>query len=193
MTKPDQIEHDVTQTRTSLAENVSQLSDKVSPSKYAGRRIDRMKDSAGSIKDKLMGASGDAASGASDKATSVADKASSAASSAKDAASAAPGMISDKTQGNPIAAGLIAFGVGWLLSSIAPATNAEKKTAKRVEDNAGGIVEPLKQSAQEVATNLQEPLQQSAEAVKSTATDAAADTADKAKSAAADVQEPLKK
>lgn len=66
------------------------------------------------------------------------------------------------------------------------------KRAGRVPANAGGTIDPRKQSAQEVAGNLQQPLQDSAEQLKSAAGDATNKTADHAKSAAADVQQPRK-
>jgi hypothetical protein len=42
------------------------------------------------------------------------------ASSVGDAVADAPRMVAQKTQGNPLAVGLIAFGAGWLASSAAP-------------------------------------------------------------------------
>jgi hypothetical protein len=48
----------------------------------------------------------------------------SAASSVADAASSAPDMARRQTRGNPLAAGLIALGVGWLASSLLPLTEA---------------------------------------------------------------------
>jgi ElaB/YqjD/DUF883 family membrane-anchored ribosome-binding protein len=180
MTTPDQIAHDIDQTRGSLRSNVEQLRSSTSPSSFLGRRVDKIKDSASSAKDRLMGSASNAPGAAS-----------SAASSAKDAAGAAPGAVRAKTEGNPLAAGLIAFGVGWMLSALVPASGVERQAAQQLEDNAGPVVEPLKQSAQEVAGNLQEPVQQSIEDVKSTASDAANRTTEHAKSAAADVHEPL--
>jgi hypothetical protein len=115
----------------------------------------------------------------------------SAASSISDTASAAPQHVRRQTQGNPMAAGLIAFGVGMLLSSLAPATDREREIAQVAEDKATDLAQPLREKAQEVAGNLQQPLQDSVEQVKSTATDGANATAEQAKSAAAGVKEPL--
>jgi hypothetical protein len=196
MSNPDQIERDVAQTRTSLSNDVARLNDRVSPSKFVGRRTDKIKDSAASIKNRLMGSSDSAGEAAADKMNSALSKVSDAsdgmAAKVGDAAGGAPQALRQQTQGNPIAAGLIAFGVGWLLSSLVPATQVEQAAAKQVEDNAGGLIDPLKESAQEVAGNLQQPLQDSAEQLKQTATNAADKTTEHAKSAAADVKDNAK-
>jgi hypothetical protein len=184
MSTPAEIQRDIERTRASLSTDVNRLNEKVSPAKVVGRRVDRVKGTATSVKERVMGSAQD---GASSAASSVSD----AASSVSDAASAAPQAVRRQTQGNPLAAGVVAFGIGWLLSSLPPATQREQDVAEVAEDKAKELAEPLKEKAQEVAGNLQEPLQHSVEQVKSAATDAATQTAEHAKSAAADVKEPL--
>ena len=41
-----------------------------------------------------------------------------------------------QTQGNPLAAGLIAFGVGWLVSSLLPDSQKERELAHQLKDRA---------------------------------------------------------
>jgi Protein of unknown function (DUF3618) len=180
MSTPEAIQRQIEQTRQTLSSDVDRLGDKVSPSKVVGRRVDSIKGTASSVKDRVMGSAGSAGGSVG-----------SAASSVGDAAGAAPAAMRRQAEGNPLAAGLIAFGVGWLLSSLAPATQPEQELARAVEDKVTDLAEPVKAAAQEVAGNLQEPLQQSAEQIKSAATDAASETAEQAKSAAQDVREPL--
>lgn len=191
MSNPDQIERVTAKTRDSLSKDVARLNDKVSPAKFLSRRTDKLKETAGSMKDRLMGSSdspGDAAK----------DKAGSAVASMKDATDSLGSKVSDavstdairqQAQGNPIAAGLIAFGVGWLLSSLVPASRVEQHAAERIEDKSSALVDPLKQSAQEVAGNLQQPLQDAAGSIKQTTSDATNKTTEHAKSAAADVKD----
>jgi Protein of unknown function (DUF3618) len=197
MSSPEQIQAEIEQTRSSLSENVDRLGDKVSPGKVVGRRVDKVKESVGSVREKVMGSSdGDGMRGAMSSAKGTLGSASSsvgdAASSVTDAAANAPQAVRRQTQGNPLAAGMIAFGVGWLLSSVAPASAAEKQVAAKVQDKASELAEPLKQQAQEMAGEMKQPLQQATEQLKSTASDAASETADQAKSAVADVKEPLR-
>ena len=61
----------------------------------------------------------------------------------------APTAVRQQTQGNPLAAGVIAFGVGWLLSSLAPATSAEQQLGANAEAKAKELAEPLKDAGQE--------------------------------------------
>lgn len=210
MSSPEQIQRDIERTRASLSYDVDRLGQKVAPSQVIGRRVGRVKASATSLKERVMGspdagglrgvggsvgsgassakgAVGSAASTVGDAASSVGD----AASSVGEAAAAAPQAVRRQTQGNPLAAGLIAFGVGWLASSLAPASQPERQLARAAEGKASELAEPMKEKAQEVAQNLQEPLQHSAEQVKQAATGAAGDTAEQARSAAEDVREPL--
>ena len=190
MTSPDQLESDVNKTRESLSKDVSRLGERVSPGRFVGTRSERIKQSASSVKDKLMGSASNAGPAASDKLSSavgsVHDATNNAAGSLSDAS--ASGALRNQTQGNPVAAGLIAFGVGWLVSSLVPVSNAEQKVARKVEEHADAVVDPLTESAKQVAGNLQQPLQDSAQALKETATDAANRTAEHAKSAADDVK-----
>ena len=191
MSNPDQLEQDIDRTRGSLSANVDRLNDKVAPSKVVGRRMDRMRSSAGTIKERVMGyadnSDGSRTDALNSAASSVQDKTNAAAAKVGDAAGSAPQAVRDQTQGNPLAAGIIAFGVGYLLSALVPASDVERQAAAKVEDNAGGLVEPLKQSAQEVAGNLQQPLQDAAGKVQETASDAASKTADQAQSAKDDL------
>lgn len=203
MSSPEQIHEKIDHTRASLSRDVERLGDKVSPGKVVGRRVDRVKNSAASIRDRVMGSNevggvhrvGDAmasaASSTKDAVSSAASSTADAASSVGDTAANVPQTVRQQAQGNPLAAGLIAFGAGWLLSSLAPASQPEEELARRAEEKATGLAQPLKDHAQEVAGELQQPLQESAEEIKSTATDAARHTADRAKSAAADVREPF--
>jgi Protein of unknown function (DUF3618) len=204
MSSPEEIQQRIEATRSSLSNDVERLGEKVSPGKVVGRRVDRVKGSMTSVRDRVMGSAddgsgvhgaasttrdavGSASAGVGSAASSVGD----AASSVGQAASNAPQAIRRQAHGNPLAAGVIAFGVGWLLSSLAPASEREKQVARQVESKAGDLAEPIKHQAMDVAEELKQPAQHAAEQVKATATDAATQTADQARSAASDVREPL--
>ena len=77
----------------------------------------------------------------------------------------APAAVRRQTRGNPLAAGLIAFGAGWLVSSLLPATRREQELADQAKQVAQEKVQPVAQQvAAEVKENLREPAQQAAEA-----------------------------
>ncbi len=186
MSSPEEIQQEIERTRANLSNDVDRLTDKVTPSKVVGRRVDSVKTTASSVRERVMG-SADDGSGL----RGAGDSLSSATSSVGDAASSAPQAIKQRTQGNPLAAGIIAFGIGWMLSSLAPASQPEQQLAQKAENKAKELSEPLKQTGQEIAENLKEPLQQSADQIKSAATDAAQETTEHAKSAAGDFKQPL--
>jgi gas vesicle protein len=115
-----------------------------------------------------------------------------AASSAAGAVQQAPDAIVRQTQGNPLAAGMIAFGVGWLVSSLLPATQKERQLAQQAEtaikENKDALLAPAKQVAQEIGDELKPAAQQAVQEVKSTATDAAQTVKQEGQSAAQDVK-----
>jgi hypothetical protein len=204
--EPDQIRGEIQQTHRELSADVGALTEKLSPPKMVQRRARRTRVAMTNAKDKIMGntashtpAASDtmspAASGVggtvSSTASAATDKVASAASSAADAAGSAPEIARRRTQGNPLAAGLIAFGAGWLISSLLPATAPEQQVAAQVKDLATEkgrpVAHQLGQAAQQAREQLREPVRQSAESVKQTATDAAQAVAGEAQSAAGDV------
>ncbi len=133
-------------------------------------------------------ASANVSDAASSAASTISDTASSAAAAVQDA----PQAVRRQTQGNPLAAGVIAFGAGWLISSLLPASRQEQQVAQQATEKAGELGRPVaeaaKQAATEVKDNLQEPAQQAVESVKSTASDAGRTVAEEGRSAAEDAQ-----
>jgi len=157
-TDPDVIRAEIEQTRRELGGDVDALADKVTPSKIVDRQKDKVKGAFGSVRDRIMGAADDAGSALSDAGSSVGD--------VKD-------RVVAKAEGNPIAVGLIAFGVGLLAASLIPASQREKDVAMDVKEQAQPLVDHLKDAASEAGQNLKAPAQDAATAVKDSATDAA--------------------
>jgi len=204
--EPDQIRGEIQQTQRELGADVGALTEKLSPPRMVQRRARRTHAAMTNMKDKIMGSTASHTSGSRDTMSSAAsgvgetvsstasaatDKVASAASSAADAASSAPEMARRRTEGNPLAAGLIAFGAGWLISSLLPATAPEQHVATQVKDLATEkgrpVAQQLGEAAQQAQEQLREPVRQSAESVKETAADAASTVAGEAQSAAGDV------
>jgi gas vesicle protein len=174
---PEQIRREIEHTRSELSDNVNALGDKVNPGSIAKRQVGRVRGAATSVKDAVMGSAADAADTGQQVATTMGD-----------AVSNAPNAVARKAQGSPIAAGLIAFGAGLLVSSLLPASRVEQQAAEKVKDTAQPMIDDLTDTAKEVAGNLEEPAQRALEEVKSTASDAAATVKDEAASAADDIK-----
>ncbi len=105
--------------------------------------------------------------------------------------SSAPDAVRQRTEGNPLAAGLIAFGAGWLISSLLPASPAEQRAASTVKDAASEYGPPVARQAGQAVQGAKEQLgesaRQAAESVRETASDAVSAVQDQAQSAAGDV------
>jgi hypothetical protein len=214
-TDPDQIRSEIDQTQRELSADMDALTEKLSPPRIVERRVQRTRLAMTNVKDKIMGSTSDAyqtagsaTSSASDSvsarasaardtaasaASSAADTAASAASSAADTVRSTPDAIRRRTTGNPLAAGLVAFGAGWLLSSLLPASEPEQQVATQVKDFATEqgrpVARQLGEAGQEAAQELRESAQQRAESVKQTAADAASTVKGEAASAASDVKD----
>lgn len=192
---PDQIRGEIHQTQRELSADVDALTEKVSPPRVLERRVRRTRTTMTNIRKRIMGSTTGGAPSARDTIASTASDArnmvSSGASSAGETVSSAPEAVRRRTAGNPLAAGVIAFGAGWLLSSLIPPTTPEQKLAGQVKDAAAGQARPMAQQlgdvAQETKEQLREPARQAAESVRTSATGAASAGAEEAQSAAGDV------
>lgn len=198
---PDEIRADIERTRATLSDDVDDLAESVKPKSVAQRQVDKVKDAAGSLKDRVMGSDEDDYSGSTvgdkahaakdavaDKAYAARDTMSEKASDAADAVRGAPTTLKRKAQGNPLAAGVIAFGLGMLVSSLIPSSERERQAVSQLQEN----LEPVKEKATEVARDMGEGLkpaaQEAAESVKTTAQEGAESVKQEGQSAAQDVK-----
>jgi hypothetical protein len=151
----ERLRTNIEETRAAVGEDVDALAEKVDPRKVAERRMDAMRETATGLKDRVMGT----AEGIEHSVAS--------------AASTAARVPAERTRGNPLAVGLIAFGAGWLLSTLVPVGEKEKAATQRAMDAA----EPLKSEAMDAASRvtegMREPVQQAAEHMKESASSAA--------------------
>lgn len=174
---PAVIRAEIERTRASLSGNVDALAYEANPKTQVHRQVDKVTGAATSLKERVMGSAHD-----------VTASGQSAVSSAGDAAAAAPGKVRSQTQGNPLAAGMVAFGAGLLVSSLFPASAKEQQAATSLKAQAEPLLEQAKSVAQDAAEQLREPAQEAVAAVQSTASDAAATVKDEGASAAQSVQ-----
>ncbi len=169
---PDVIRADIEATRARLGTNVDAVADKVTPSHIVQRQTDRVKenvkDAVFGVKDKVMGAADHTA----DHVHSTTGSVGSHVSDAGSAVAGAPGQLKNRTQGNPLAAGLIAFGAGLLVSSLIPASQKEREAADALKSAAEPLTTELTDAAKQVAEGLKAPAQEAMENVKATAADA---------------------
>lgn len=196
---PEQIRAEIEQTRSNLSYDVDALADQANPRNIARRQVDTVKESirdkGNDLKDRIMGVAsdaGDSVRGAADNvrgaAGNVRDAAGNVAGNAQGTVSDVPSTIRRKSQGNPLGAGLVAFGAGLLVSSLIPASQRERQAAVDLKDRAQPLTDKVTDAAKEVAGNLKEPAQQAAASVKDTATQAAQHVKEQSQDSAAEVK-----
>ncbi|MBG0561248.1 DUF3618 domain-containing protein [Actinoplanes aureus] len=201
--EPDRLKQDIENTRATLTRDVDLLAEKTSPRQAARRRWS-------AVKEKVMGTTeqaryttqeqtsrlSDKASeltgAASDKASQLSDAASDKAGAAAQKVRQAPRAVASQTQGNPLAAGIIAFGVGLLASSLIPVTDAERRAGQQLKDHSGDLTDKVKDVASDLKDDIGGTVQQAAGQVKETARDAAQTTKETATSNAQDVRDQTK-
>jgi len=181
MSNPDDLRRDIERTRVELGQDVDALADKVTPSKIAERQTRKVRRAMTSVKDRVMGVASDVTESTHD-----------AIEHAGDALADAPQKVVSGTRGNPIAVGLIAFGVGWLAASLIPASNVERRAADQAKDAAAPLLDEVKDVAAETADHLREPAKNAVDAVKDRATEAVDTVREEGAAAADDVQTEAK-
>ena len=192
---PDAIRADIEATRARLGTNVDAVADKVTPSNIVHRQTDKVKEAVFGVKEKVMGAAdhtttkvhsatGTAGSAVGDTEARI----SSTLSDTGAAISDAPHKAAVKTQGNPLAAGLIAFGAGLLVSALIPPSEKEREAAEALKTAAEPVTTQLTDAARDMAEGLKEPAQEAMENVKATAADAAEHVKGEGQTAVSDVK-----
>ncbi|MEV5966574.1 DUF3618 domain-containing protein [Kribbella sp. NPDC051952] len=193
---PEELKRNIEQTRRSVGRDVDALTEKVSPGRVVGRRVDRARGGVHRLKEHVMGSAESMGGSVGDTAGSAVSTVQDAGSKVGEAVGSAPDMARARTRGTPLAAGLIAFAAGWIAAAAVPASTQERDLAQASKDKAmeaaGPVKEQAAQVAQELKDNLQEPAQQAVENVRQSASDAASEVADESRTAAQHVADGAK-
>jgi ElaB/YqjD/DUF883 family membrane-anchored ribosome-binding protein len=181
-TDPEQIRADIERTRTHLSDDVDALADEANPKKIAQRKTAQAKDAISGAKDRVMGK-------ASDASGSAGERLSQAASDVQDKTSGAGRAVREQAEGNPLAAGLVAFGVGLLASSLFRSSKAEQQVAATAKEKLQPLAEEARHVAMDAADDLKGAAQEAAGSVRDTAAQGAQEVKDTGVSAAHDVRD----
>ena len=172
----EQLRREIEYTRGDLGETLDAIGDRLSPGRMMERRKNRMRSGLQTVRERVMGTVSDTGSAVAETAGGVADAAGGAVSTLKET----PDTVRQQTQGNPLAAGAIAMGVGVLLASVFPATEKERRAADQLMDKAEPLKDELMETGREMAEHLKEPAREAVDQVKEAAsegTQAVTDTA----------------
>lgn len=194
--EPDRLRQNIENTRAALTRDVDLLAEKASPRQAARRRWT-------SIREKVMGSAEHGKHAIGDSASSAAGTMKEATGTMKEAAGtvqekahdvgdavrSAPQAVATQTQGNPLAAGIIAFGVGMLAATLIPVTDAERRAGQELKEHSGDLTDRIKDAAGEVKDDLSGSVQHAVGEVKETARDAVQTTKQQAQSSAQDAKQ----
>jgi gas vesicle protein len=138
-TTAEDLRVDIEQTRERLGGTIEAIGDRVSPGRMVERRKNRLVRGWSSFRDRVMGGMDDATHTVQDEAHHAAD-----------AIGELPQTVRRQTQGSPMGAGMVAFGVGFVAASLIPASRAEKDAVDKLATTA----EPLREKAGEVVDEM---------------------------------------
>ena len=186
--RTEDLRRDIEQTRRNLGRDVDALSDKVDPRRAVGRRVDSARSVMTRARERVMGTASTGTSAIGSATSSVQESVQEIGSKAGDVVQSAPEAARSRTQGSPLAAGLVAFTAGWIVASLIPASEREQQLADQVQDKASDAMEAVKEqtaeAAQEMRDNMREPAQDAVQQVRETASEAVSGVADETKSSA---------
>ncbi|AKH82164.1 hypothetical protein AA958_07865 [Streptomyces sp. CNQ-509] len=152
---PEKLRAEIEDTRSRLTADLDRLAERVSPRAAAGRQGERVRGAATGLRERVMGS-------ATESTEQARERTRQATEAAGEAARQAPERLARQTQGNPLAAGLVAFGAGMLAASMIPESPAEERAAAQMADRAGEFAGPVKDVARESAQRMKEDATQTA-------------------------------
>jgi hypothetical protein len=181
----EELRYDIERQRWEVSRDLDALGDKVSPSRVVQRRTDAVKGRFRGMREAVMGTADDVGGRTSDRMGSMNES----AHGAVEAVGHAPAAARQRTQGNPMVAGAIAFGLGVLAASVLPESRREHRLAERVQPQLEGAAEKAMEAGRHVAEDLQPSAQEHAAGLQDSARQAASDVAGTAKESASHVQD----
>lgn len=90
----------------------------------------------------------------------------------------APAAVQRKTRGNPLAAGLIAFGAGMLLAGLVPASRKEQEVAEQLKTKAEPLMRDAAEAAKGLAEDAKGPIAEAGEQLRQSASESVSNLRD---------------
>jgi uncharacterized protein DUF3618 len=159
----DELEADIAHTREDMSATLGAIGDQVSPKRVVESGTHRIRHWIESARDGIMGSPSEVeASGGEHSGPGAEAKAA-------------------QNQGNPLAAGVITFGVGLLVGSLLPATKVEQQGLSAIADKAEPAIGAAMEAASELGHGLQKSTEQAASKLGEVLTDAGHEIVDQTK------------
>ncbi len=188
-TNPSEIRAQIETTRANLSDDVDRLAYEAQPSTIAHRQVEKVKAKGSRVLDRILGAAEDVRDSALEKVHRAGDAVSGGVEGVGDTVSNLPQAARYQAQGNPVVAGLVAFGLGLLVAAAIPPSEKEKELAETVKEKSQPLVDQVTEAAKEVAGNLQQPAAEAVESLKESAGEAVENVKAEGSAAVGDVQD----
>ena len=156
------VRNEIDDTREHLGATVEAIGDRVLPGRIIERRKETTARSLRGLRDRIMGT-------AHDTREQLADSAGSTVDHLRDA----PGSLAQRTEGSPLAAGGVAFAIGFLAAAVWKPTEPERHAVEKVADAAPDLTDDVAQLGRDVAGTVKEQAVGAAEELKSSVAEAA--------------------
>ena len=156
------VRNEIDDTREHLGATVEAIGDRVLPGRIIERRKETTARSLRGLRDRIMGT-------AHDTREQLADSAGSTVDHLRDA----PESLAQHTEGSPLAAGGVAFAIGFLAAAVWKPTQPERHAVEKVADAAPDLTEGVAQLGRDVAGTVKEQAVGAAEELKSSVAEAA--------------------
>jgi hypothetical protein len=186
-----ELKREADEQRARMGETLEAIGDRLSPPRMVERRKAAVGQTFRNAKERVMGSpsyqepgqsltsrAGDAVSSAGDTLQSAAQK-----------VQHAPEALADQARGNPIAAGIVAFGAGLLMATAFPKSSTEQRLVGEAQPQLQRAAEELKGAGRDIASDARDEAMRATEAVKSAGSDAASTVKDQARTSAEQVRQ----
>lgn len=141
--------------RDELGRDLEQIGDRVSPKRMAERRTESIRSGFQSARERVMGTAEQVTGSVSDTMSSGTD------------------AVRSTTTGNPLVAGMVAFGGGLLLAAAFPSTRSEQQVAQRLEPQLSTAADEARNIARDTGQHIGSEVREAASEVAEDAREAA--------------------
>lgn len=180
----EQLKREIEATRSGMGDTLDAIGDRVSPGRVAQRQKNKVVGAVRSVKDRVMGTAQGTQAHLAQSVHSARDSVAGAAEHTTDAVKHLPDTMTHRTEGAPMVAGALAFGVGFLVAASMPASEPEIEMSAKVMETLEPVKEEIVGAAHEMADSLKQPAMEAAQSVKNVAADGAHAVASTARDAA---------
>ena len=190
-----ELRQDIEQQRADIGRDVDAIGDRVSPARMVDRRTQAVRSKFRSAKDAVMGTDDPSASASPsvvDRVSDTKDRAADLTHTAIDGVAGVPDRVRSGTTGNPLAAGLVAFGLGLIAATLIPSSEKEEELVRELQPQLEKAGTMVGEAGRDLAEGLRPELDDAVQEVKQEAVGAGQRLSGEAKQAVKDTAQSAK-